>query len=70
MATAATELPIAEPSTLERKRARVRLLSEELLSHRVVGVVAFRGVPASALQSMRRELRPGGAGYGSPRTPC
>ncbi len=61
MATAATELPIAEPSTLERKRARVRLLSEELLSHRVVGVVAFRGVPASALQSMRRELRSRGS---------
>ncbi len=61
MAVSAAELSGGESPTLERKRARVQRLSEELLTHRVVGVVAFRGVPASALQSMRRALRSRGS---------
>ncbi len=37
--------------------ARVDALAKEVLAHSVTGVVGFRGVPAAALQSMRRELR-------------
>jgi large subunit ribosomal protein L10 len=61
MAMAAAERPMTGSSSLQRKRSQVHLISQELLSHRVVGVVAFRGVPAAALQSMRRELRSRGS---------
>jgi large subunit ribosomal protein L10 len=37
--------------------ARVEALSKHLLSRKVTAVVGLRGVPAAALQSMRRELR-------------
>lgn len=37
--------------------ARVRALSQTFLNAPVAGLVGVRGVPASALQSMRRELR-------------
>jgi large subunit ribosomal protein L10 len=37
--------------------ARVDALAKTLLAHPVTAVVGLRGVPASALQSMRRELR-------------
>ncbi|MFY9716529.1 MAG: 50S ribosomal protein L10, partial [Thermoplasmata archaeon] len=36
---------------------QVDALSELLLSRKMTAVVGLRGVPASALQSMRRELR-------------
>ncbi|MGP8077784.1 MAG: 50S ribosomal protein L10 [Thermoplasmata archaeon] len=37
--------------------AQVDALAKQLLSHKVTAVVGLRGVPASALQTMRRELR-------------
>ena len=39
------------------KLARVDALAASLVAKPMVAVVGFRGVPASALQSMRRELR-------------
>jgi large subunit ribosomal protein L10 len=39
------------------KLERVAQLRATLLSHRMTALVGVRGVPASALQSMRRELR-------------
>jgi large subunit ribosomal protein L10 len=39
------------------KLARVEALAKTLVAKPMVAVVGFRGVPASALQSMRRELR-------------
>jgi len=39
------------------KVARVDALAASLIAKPMVAVVGFRGVPASALQSMRRELR-------------
>ncbi len=39
------------------KLARVRALSQTVLNAPVMALVGVRGVPASALQSMRRELR-------------
>jgi len=44
-------------SVPEEKIDRVNALAAVLLSKPIVAVVGFRGVPASALQSMRRELR-------------
>jgi len=44
-------------SVPEEKIARVDALATKLLSKPMVAVVGIRGVPASALQSMRRELR-------------
>jgi large subunit ribosomal protein L10 len=38
------------------KVARVGALGEKLLSHRMTALVGIRGVPASAMQKMRREL--------------
>jgi large subunit ribosomal protein L10 len=56
--SAALQTPVShERASLVAKRSRVEELTKELASHRVAGIVAFRGVPASALQSMRRELR-------------
>jgi large subunit ribosomal protein L10 len=37
--------------------ARVDALARQLLSHKVTALVGVRGVPAAALQTMRRELR-------------
>ncbi len=39
------------------KVARVGALTESVLAHPVTALVGVRGVPAAALQSMRRELR-------------
>ncbi|HYK92965.1 MAG TPA: 50S ribosomal protein L10 [Thermoplasmata archaeon] len=39
------------------KLARVGTLKDELLGHPMAALVGIRGVPAAALQSMRRELR-------------
>jgi len=39
------------------KVERVEALAQHLLAHKVTAVVGLRGVPAAALQSMRRELR-------------
>ena len=44
------------PSKIER----VARLKGDLLSHSMTGLVGIRGVPAGALQSMRRELRRSG----------
>jgi large subunit ribosomal protein L10 len=44
-------------SVPEEKVARVDALAASLLEKPMVAVVGIRGVPASALQSMRRELR-------------
>jgi len=44
-------------SVRPEKLARVEALSEHLLARPVTAVVGVRGVPAAALQSMRRELR-------------
>jgi large subunit ribosomal protein L10 len=44
-------------SVPDEKIARVNALASSLLSKPMVAVVGIRGVPASALQSMRRELR-------------
>ncbi len=43
-------------ATRQRKKASVQRLAKEVDEHPVVAVVAIRGVPAPALQSMRREL--------------
>lgn len=39
------------------KAARVQQLHQRLVGHPLTALVAIRGVPAAALQSMRRELR-------------
>jgi len=39
------------------KIERVEALAQHVLAHKVTAVVGLRGVPAAALQSMRRELR-------------
>lgn len=39
------------------KVARVQQLQHELVAHPLTALVAIRGVPAAAIQSMRRELR-------------
>ncbi len=44
-------------SVRPEKVARVEALSKSLLDHPVTALVGVRGVPAAALQSMRRELR-------------
>jgi len=44
-------------SVPEEKVAQVDALAASLVAKPMVAVVGFRGVPASALQSMRRELR-------------
>lgn len=44
-------------SVRPEKVARVDALAQQLLAHKVTAVVGLRGVPAAALQSMRRELR-------------
>jgi large subunit ribosomal protein L10 len=44
-------------SVRPQKVAQVDALAERLLSRKITAVVGLRGVPASALQSMRRELR-------------
>jgi len=44
-------------SVRPEKLEHVDALSKHLLSHSLTAVVAVRGVPASALQTMRRELR-------------
>ncbi|HTP53374.1 MAG TPA: 50S ribosomal protein L10 [Thermoplasmata archaeon] len=44
-------------SVRPEKIAQVDALAEQLLSRKITAVVGLRGVPASALQSMRRELR-------------
>ena len=44
-------------SVRPEKLAHVDALAERLASHSMTAVVAVRGVPAAALQSMRRELR-------------
>lgn len=43
------------PSRKEKKRL-AKALEKEILTHPVIGLVGFRGVPASNLQSMRRDL--------------
>lgn len=44
-------------SVRPEKLASVDALAAKLLSHSMTAIVGVRGVPASALQSMRRELR-------------
>jgi len=44
-------------SVRPEKLAAVDRLKTELVGHRLTALVGFRGVPASALQKMRRELR-------------
>ncbi len=44
-------------SVRPEKLERVDALAGQLLSHSMTAIVAVRGVPAAALQSMRRELR-------------
>jgi large subunit ribosomal protein L10 len=44
-------------SVRPEKLEHVDALAEQLLGHGLTAVVAVRGVPASALQTMRRELR-------------
>ena len=44
-------------SVAPEKIARVDALAKHVLSRKMTAVVALRGVPAAALQSMRRELR-------------
>ncbi len=44
-------------SVAPEKLAHVDALTQQFLGHSLTAVVAIRGVPASALQSMRRELR-------------
>jgi large subunit ribosomal protein L10 len=44
-------------SVRPEKLARVDALTQQLLGHSITAVVGVRGVPAAALQSMRRELR-------------
>jgi large subunit ribosomal protein L10 len=51
-------------SVRPEKLAHVDTLSTQLLGHSLTAVVAVRGVPAAALQKMRRELR----GRGTPIT--
>jgi len=44
-------------SVAPEKIAHVDALAQQLLSRKITAVVGVRGVPAAALQSMRRELR-------------
>jgi large subunit ribosomal protein L10 len=50
----------AEPPTRARKKEAVKTLSHAISQHSLVAVVGIRGVPAPAIQSMRKELRSAG----------
>jgi large subunit ribosomal protein L10 len=47
-------------SVRPERLAQVEALAKTIRSHRTTAIVAVRGVPASALQKMRRSLREGG----------
>jgi large subunit ribosomal protein L10 len=48
---------IGRGSVRPEKLARVDALAQQFVGHSLTAVVSVRGVPASALQTMRRELR-------------
>ncbi len=45
-----------ESTAIQRKRGGVKRLAKEIADHPVVAVVGIRGVPAAAMQTMRRDL--------------